>query len=145
MGDKWTTSGRSRLKAKQNRSFAARGQPRAAAVRRRELEPPVTTTKQIHNKTAKAMNPLSHPVLRAQHNGGKQQLQTKRNEMTEYETNDAECLHHLLDFWSLKVHFFLHLHCLQCKSAVCLLNYSTSMVNGCWQRGCSVCHARCVS
>jgi hypothetical protein len=61
MGDKWTTSGKWRLKAKQNRSFAARAQSRASLNERTLITGTNTATNDPH----------SHPRLRKRNGGGK--------------------------------------------------------------------------
>ena len=62
MGDKWTTSGRWRLKSKQSRTFAAR----ATQQNRRSSSVMIAAA-----TNAKSGNPLVHPLLRKRNGGGK--------------------------------------------------------------------------
>lgn len=65
MGDKWTTSGAWRLKAKQNRSFAARG---SHHIRHHVSSVIIDTTK---NQPANSTGNLNSALYRPRNAGGK--------------------------------------------------------------------------
>jgi hypothetical protein len=71
MGDKWTTSGRSRLKAKQNRTFGTRQIPTKNITKAPNTVFPTKT-----NNNQKINHVPSHPILRKRNGGSKLLLLT---------------------------------------------------------------------